>query len=55
MASYSGYERGVCRGLLFLSAGGRFSLEKLPQLGTAAKPSGSRPADFKNIFSENNS
>jgi len=54
MASYPGYERGICRGL-FLSAGGRFSLEKLPQLGTAAKPSGSRPADFKNIFSENNS
>jgi hypothetical protein len=45
------YERGV-RLKLFLAAGVRFSLKRLPQLRIAAKPSSSRPADFKNIFSE---
>jgi hypothetical protein len=39
---------------LFLVAGVLFSVERLPQLRIAAKPRGSRPADFKNIFSENN-
>jgi len=45
-----GYERGV-RLKLFLAAGVRFSLKRLPQLRIAAKPSGgSRAADFKIIL-----